>query len=528
MKKWVMVLAVAALLVVVPVVNAQEEEYEPSYGVIFSGFSGLLDLPTSETVQKGKFSLGGFHRNIDREFGDVDVNTAYATFGIGVTEKVELGFAIMPIRQADYDDTDSGRFSNDFPLASSTIEEGFGDILAGVKFRFMDFDNLGSGLAGAVSYKFATGNVNRGLSTGGADFDLSLIGTGRSGNAFQFTGDFGLTFKGDANPGGSRDKIDLANEIHWGLGAAVPARGFIRGIVEFSGITHINENTFSIVDGMEVKQNSHMDMTLGIKLHANGFGFAGGYKRLLGTDKELIENHEGWTMALTYTDWDKPVVAPPPPDVPKPVVNHDPTATIKPEKSWAYVNESIRLDADVTDPDGDAIKYNWSTASGTISGKGPWVNYTPPENMEGAYKVTVNISDGRGGTTSHTTVIKIKENPLEPFWLDVILFELNKYKLTPEAMQVLDMMAAHMKKYPNLRVRIGGHTCSIGGADFNLALGYHRATAIKKYLVEAGVDASRLKLVSYGENRPTHDNSEEETRQYNRRGAFTFSFVDSM
>ena len=70
-----------------------------------------------------------------------------------------------------------------------------------------------------------------------------------------------------------------------------------------------------------------------------------------------------------------------------------------------------------------------------------------------------------------------------------------------------------------LRVEIEGHTCSIGTAEYNLALGDRRANAVKDYLVSRGVTADRLRTVSYGEERPKYDNSREETRRLNRRAA---------
>jgi len=70
-----------------------------------------------------------------------------------------------------------------------------------------------------------------------------------------------------------------------------------------------------------------------------------------------------------------------------------------------------------------------------------------------------------------------------------------------------------------LKIEIEGHTCSIGTAEYNLALGDRRATSVKDYLTGRGVSADRLRTVSYGEERPKYDNSREETRRLNRRAA---------
>ncbi len=56
-------------------------------------------------------------------------------------------------------------------------------------------------------------------------------------------------------------------------------------------------------------------------------------------------------------------------------------------------------------------------------------------------------------------------------------------------------------------MEIEGHTCNIGTAEYNLALGDRRANAVRDYLVSRGVTADRLRTVSYGEERPKYDNA---------------------
>ena len=86
---------------------------------------------------------------------------------------------------------------------------------------------------------------------------------------------------------------------------------------------------------------------------------------------------------------------------------------------------------------------------------------------------------------------------------------------------VLDEAVTAMRTNTTLRVEIEGHTCNIGTAEYNLALGDRRANAVKDYLVSRGISADRLRTVSYGEERPKYDNSREETRRLNRRAALT-------
>jgi peptidoglycan-associated lipoprotein len=98
-------------------------------------------------------------------------------------------------------------------------------------------------------------------------------------------------------------------------------------------------------------------------------------------------------------------------------------------------------------------------------------------------------------------------------------FDFDRYSLRPEATRVLDDAVTALRADATLRVQIEGHTCNIGTAEYNLALGDRRANAVKNYLTSRGVPADRLTTVSYGEERPKYDNSREETRRLNRRAA---------
>jgi peptidoglycan-associated lipoprotein len=100
-------------------------------------------------------------------------------------------------------------------------------------------------------------------------------------------------------------------------------------------------------------------------------------------------------------------------------------------------------------------------------------------------------------------------------------FDFDRYTLRAEATRILDEAIRAMQGDANLRLTIEGHTCNIGTTEYNLALGERRAAAVRDYLSGRGINANRLQVVSYGEERPRHDNSREETRRLNRRAAMT-------
>ena len=97
--------------------------------------------------------------------------------------------------------------------------------------------------------------------------------------------------------------------------------------------------------------------------------------------------------------------------------------------------------------------------------------------------------------------------------------EFDRYSLRPEAVRTLDEAVAVLQRSPDVRVEIEGHTCNIGTAEYNMALGERRANSVRDYLVSRGISASRFTTVSYGEERPKYDNAREETRRLNRRAA---------
>ena len=100
-------------------------------------------------------------------------------------------------------------------------------------------------------------------------------------------------------------------------------------------------------------------------------------------------------------------------------------------------------------------------------------------------------------------------------------FEFGEATLIPASRTVTDVVADVLRRYPALRVRVGGHTDSVSSDAFNLRLSRERAQAVVDYLVGTGVDADRLVAVGYGEREPIASNDTETGRALNRRVEFT-------
>src|SRR5207237_1845588 len=115
--------------------------------------------------------------------------------------------------------------------------------------------------------------------------------------------------------------------------------------------------------------------------------------------------------------------------------------------------------------------------------------------------------------------IQVTKPPVIEYTFEDVHFDFDRYSLRPEETRALDEAVRTLQANPQLRIEIEGHTCNIGTAEYNLALGERRATSVREYLVSRGIGADRMRTVSYGEERPKYDNAREETRRLNRRAA---------
>jgi outer membrane protein OmpA-like peptidoglycan-associated protein/Tol biopolymer transport system component len=102
-----------------------------------------------------------------------------------------------------------------------------------------------------------------------------------------------------------------------------------------------------------------------------------------------------------------------------------------------------------------------------------------------------------------------------------LFFELNKATLTPESEPELKRMAQVMRDNATLRIEISGHTDNTGTDAINDALSQARADAVKAYLLNAGISASRIQSKGYGSKKPKVSNETEEGRAQNRRVEFS-------
>ena len=101
-----------------------------------------------------------------------------------------------------------------------------------------------------------------------------------------------------------------------------------------------------------------------------------------------------------------------------------------------------------------------------------------------------------------------------------IYFDYDRSDITDDARAKLDAKVPILSQNAAVRIRIAGHTDSRGSDEYNLALGQRRAAAAKRYLTDRGIDAGRIEIVSFGEERGTCTEESDSCWSQNRRDEF--------
>lgn len=104
--------------------------------------------------------------------------------------------------------------------------------------------------------------------------------------------------------------------------------------------------------------------------------------------------------------------------------------------------------------------------------------------------------------------------------LKTVSFEFDKSTLSAASKKVIQGNAEWMKANAKTKVQIEGHCDSRGSIEYNVALGERRANAVKDYMINLGIPASRLATISYGEEKPLVSGENEDSWAKNRRANF--------
>lgn len=533
-----------------PTVDAENRPALPT----FFGDTGLWFVPTADTLPAHNASFQLFRANWDERQGLTDVNNIGLTAAFGVSDRVEIfgSWKVVRLRRGVRD-----------PVFVPT-DSAFGGVAQNYPYMRRGWSKTLGG-APVVGAKWAVISESRGDAMslalrpvvefpGGADWGgtndltghLDLVASREFARSVQLTGSIGGVIRGDPDP------FSLSDGMVWGLGAIIGTRSRLRGLAEWLGEWSFDERVGLLEPPYRGDDGSIAPLESGLRDPAhfkfggvfqarNGmFVYAGGnYSQNTGTHlvagREMTNNPWGFDVRIGWHPGVKTYVPPPPPPpeirevvrevpapapAPAPAPNRPPTfnGPIQANPPVLEPGQTTNLSAPATDPDGDTITYTWSAPAGTFSTQqGMNTQWTAPQ-QEGNYPLTVTANDGRGGTATNSITIPVIRRQAITF--EDVHFDFDRSSLRPEAIMILDRAVMTLQSNPTLTVTIEGHTDSVGTAEYNLSLGERRANAVRDYLLNRGIAASRLRTVSYGEERPIADNGTDAGRAMNRRAHF--------
>jgi outer membrane protein OmpA-like peptidoglycan-associated protein len=533
-----------------------EETVRPATTSIY-GDTGIWFVPTGEVLRDGTWSASAYRVNWDVRQGFTDISHFEGTFAFGVANRAEIFGAVRFITRIDRDTRPIfgfggdrfGGVDNNYPFVrEGWIGNKFGDTFLGAKVNLTS-ESREHPVALAVRgmLKVPTASADDGSGTGKLGAQVDFIVSKEIASVAEVAGSVGYRHRGDP------DEYDLSSGIPFGVGAQFPTRSPLKFATEWYGeifnddvVTRlVSPAPASIIadDGSIPLVTSNLPLQSTLMFGAtwqasNGFFAGGGINwsaKAEDRDDAGVDSDDnfgtkfGWQFRLGYHPGvaGRPVPLPPPPPPPPPVVpQHTLTVDAQCNPCTVEVGGTSNLTATAQDSIGCVITYQWSAPTGTFANATQQNTAWTAPNTPGTVPVTVTGTCPSDGMKASDTVnINVVPRAVKTITFEDVYFDFDRYTLTDAAQRILAQAVEAMRADPTLRVRIEGHTCSIGTAEYNLALGDRRARSVQQYLVSNGIAADRLTTVSFGEEQPKYDNSREETRRLNRRAAMTVQLV---
>jgi outer membrane protein OmpA-like peptidoglycan-associated protein len=550
-----MLLTVCSVFAVADRGWAQNEESRPATTTV-DGDTGLWFVPTGEVLPRGNLSLSVHRTEEDFRQGNTSVSFWPITGAVGAG-RVELFGAMRVVTRIDRDTTpllfagpgnEAGGLLNEHPsVRESWTGNRLGDLFLGAKANLASQERLqpiAFALRGTV--KLPTGDEDSGAGTGEYDLFADAIGS-REFGGLELAGFGGLAVRGD--PG----VVRISDGFRWGAGVGFPTRQALRATAEVYGEWLFDDSVTApaglivATDGSlspaESRLKDPVNAAFGLTWqHSSGvlLGAAVTYRFGLETPRSagVPRNTDGDAIGLQFRigfhGGVKVFLPPPPvtaatipaPEPPLPLpapANRAPTVRAVCDPCSIRPGGAATLRAETNDPDGDGLSIRWSATGGTIADARAAITRWQAEAAPGIVTFTVVVDDGRGATATDTVTIDVTNGDA----YETVLFDFDSAVLRREALPLLDPIVTMLTANAEIRVEIEGHTCNIGTAEYNLALGERRANAVRTYLMGRGIAGERLTTISYGEERPAHDNTHAETRRLNRRAVLMVRATDA-
>jgi OOP family OmpA-OmpF porin len=180
---------------------------------------------------------------------------------------------------------------------------------------------------------------------------------------------------------------------------------------------------------------------------------------------------------------------------------------------------------------GEAAKLTWTSHNATECDIQPGIGPVKPQgtaSIKPSADTTYNlVCTGAGGKADNSTGITVAVPTMEELCMTLhIEYDTDKFIIKPAYYDEVKKVADFMKRFPQIKGTIEGHTDNIASAKYNMKLSQRRADGVVKMLVgKYGIKISRLAEKGYGSTAPIADNKTAEGRQKNRRIVANFGCV---
>ena len=515
----------------------------------FFGDTGLWFVPTAEVLPDGKWSVSGYRRGTNYIQGFSNIGDFAGTFGFGIKDRAEVFGSFLVDTRIDRDlrpifinDSTVGGIIDRYPgVTKGWTGNSLGDLYLGVKVNLLsEWRQNQAALAVRGMVKAPTGDKDNGVSTGKPDVAFDVIVSKDAQKKVDVSAYAGYEARGSTDgitgPGGA---------LRWGAGAAFPSHSPLRGVFEVNGfkpssdVATLSGASFVGFDGSRPPITSATEnltrATFALTWqNRKGFFLGGGVswnvpmkdRSGFNTDEDAIGDFVDWQIRIGYHPGVRVYVPPPPPEptpvpTPPPAPTHNLSVRAQCDPCTVEVGRTSTLTAVPQSSISCVVTYRWTAPTGTFANPTARQTVWTAPNQEGSVPATITVtcpSDGRTATDT-VTIQVVRPVPVVELNFEDVYFDFDRSTLRPEALRLLDDAVTKLQANPGRNIVIEGHTCSIGTAEYNLALGERRAASVRNYLTSRGVPAARLETRSYGEESPKFDNSREETRRLNRRAA---------
>lgn len=526
-------LAVAmALLLGAPPVFAQETHQDPAT----SGTTGLFTVPLSSVLGPKEFHATAYFYGWQVQPGDSSVEYGGLSFaaafagapGLEVFGTFEPRIGVhrnytVQKAQGFADPAAVAPRLDDHPFAVDRWGTGIGDLYFGAKYKVVGDLEAYDGVAIMGRAKLPTSDTDSGIGTGQFDFSVGVTSSYEAAERVGITSYVGGTFRS------SPDEFDLGNKLDYGIGVQVPTRFWISAIGELTGSIVADPDNPTV--GPVVAGYDPVMLLGGVRLsHESGFAADLAWMYNLNVDApdnlniDEMRDNAGF-IKLSYTNSRRePVVLMGAAPMDLPPVNRPPTLTCRAERTSVRTGESVRLFADVNDPDGDEVTVTWATQAGTINPQeGEAVTWSSQGVNPGTGPVTARASDGYGGVSDDCEITLTVTAPPPPAEPEILTFTCSEFpsgntRIDNRCKAILDDVALQLRQNPSATAVITGHSDSAGAADVNAQMSMERADNAETYLVDThGIDGGRIETASAGSSEPISDNATAEGRLQNRR-----------